>query len=63
LFFLLGSPLALQYDALELLEDGELFVGVVNLGITLFLGNQETNLFETLEFTLDITGVFLNELR
>jgi hypothetical protein len=36
---LLGSALRLKHDALQLFEDGELLVGVVNLGVSLFLGN------------------------
>lgn len=40
-----------------------MLVGVVNLGVTLAFRNQKTNLFETLELSLNVTGVFLNKLR
>ena len=54
-------PLGFQHDALQFFEDGELFVGVINLGIALLFGDQEANFFEALEFALDVAGVFFDE--
>jgi hypothetical protein len=47
---------------LEFFENNEVLVGVVNLGITLLLGNQKADFFEPFQFSLDITGVFFNKL-
>lgn len=59
--FLLRA-LALEDDALEFFKDNELLVRVVNLGVTLFLGDEEACLLETLQLTLNVTRIFLNKL-
>lgn len=59
---LLLRALALEHDALQLFKDGELFVGVVNLCVSLFLGDQKADFLEPLELTLDIASVFFDEL-
>jgi hypothetical protein len=51
--------LALDDDALKFLEDWELLVGRVNLGITLLLASQEADLLEPLKLALDVPRIFL----
>ena len=58
---LLGSALAFEDDALEFFEDGELFVGVVDFGVALLFGVQETDFFEALELALNVAGVFFDK--
>jgi hypothetical protein len=60
--FLLGGALGFQDDGLEFFEDRELLICVVDLGVALLLGDEETDLLEALQFALDVTGVFLDEL-
>lgn len=60
--FLLGGALGFEDDALEFFEDGELFVGVINLGVTLFFGVEEADFFEAFEFALDVASVFFDQL-
>jgi hypothetical protein len=62
LFFGLCGALALQHDTLELFKNRKLLIGMVNLGVTLLFGNQKAYFFQTLQFTLNITGVFFDEL-
>lgn len=50
--------LALNDDTLEFLEDRELFVRRVDLGVPLLLARQESDLFEALQLTLDIARIF-----
>jgi hypothetical protein len=61
LLFLLINPLGLQHDALEFFENREVLVGVVDLGVALLLGNQEADLLQALELTLDVSSVFFDE--
>jgi hypothetical protein len=54
--------LALDDDALQFFKDWELLIGRVNLRVTLLLRRQESDLLESLQLTLYVTRVFLNEL-
>ena len=58
----MGGTLALEDDTLELFKDDKLLVGVVNLGIALFLTQEEACFLEPLELTLDVAGIFFYEL-
>lgn len=49
-------------DALKFLEDREMLVSRVNLGVTLLLASQETDLLETLQFALNIARIFFDKL-
>jgi len=46
---------------LEFFEDGELLVRGVDFGVALFLAQEEADLFEPLQFALDVAGVFFDE--
>ena len=59
--FLLGA-LAFEHNTLEFFEDDELFVGMVNLGVTLFFRYKEAGFFKALQLTLDVTCVFFDKL-
>jgi hypothetical protein len=63
LFRLLGHTLGFQDNALQFLENSEMLIGVINLGIALLLAQQEADFFQPLEFTLDIAGIFFDKLR
>jgi hypothetical protein len=54
--------LALDDDALEFLENRELLVGRVDLGVSLLFACQETDLFKALQLTLNVAWVFLYQL-
>jgi hypothetical protein len=58
----LRSPLGLQYDALQFLENQKVLIGVINLGVGLFFRNKEAYLFQALQLALDVAGIFFNEL-
>lgn len=49
-------------DTLKFFENREVLVGRVYFSVSLLLARQETDFFETLELTLDIARVFLDEL-
>lgn len=54
--------LAFNDDALEFLENRELLVGRVNLGVTLLFAGQEANFFKPLQFALNVTRIFFYQL-
>jgi hypothetical protein len=62
LLFLLGGALCFQHYTLEFFEDSEVDVGVINFSISLLFGYQETNFFQPLQFALDVSGIFFNQL-
>lgn len=49
-------------DTLKLLENRELLVRRINLGIALLLARQEANFFQLLELALDVAWIFFDEL-
>ena len=59
---LLCRALALENDALEFFEDKEVLVGLIDFGVALLFCNEEADFFEALEFALNITGIFFDEL-
>ena len=46
---------------MELFEDGELFVGVINLRVPLFFTEEKTDFFKAFKLTLDIAGIFFDQ--
>ena len=56
------GPLGFKHNTLQLLKDGELLVGMVDLGVSLLFAKQKADLLEPLEFALDIAGVFFDKL-
>ena len=61
LLALLGGALRLEDNTLQLFKDGEVLVGVINLGVSLFFGEEEADFLEALEFALDVAGVFFDQ--
>jgi hypothetical protein len=57
-----GGALAFQHNALEFFKDWELLVSGVDLSVALAFAEQEADLFEALEFALDVASVFFYEL-
>ena len=54
--------LALDDDALQFLEDRELLVRRVNLGVSLLLAREETDFLQALQLTLNVTWIFFYQL-
>lgn len=59
--FLIGT-LAFEHDALQFFKDGKLLVGGVHLGVALAFAGQKSDFFEPLQFTLDVAGIFFDQL-
>jgi hypothetical protein len=59
---LLGRTLRLKNDTLEFFKDRERLVGVIYLGVALFLADKKANLFEALEFSLYVSSIFFDKL-
>ena len=57
-----AAPLAFNDDALKLLENRKLLVGLVNFGFAALRDHEEVASGETVELFLDITGVLFDEL-
>lgn len=55
--------LGLEDDALQLLEDRKLLIGIINFGVALLFRDEEAYFLEALEFALYIAGILLDKLR
>lgn len=59
--FLLRRALRFQDNTLQFFKYRKLFIRMVNFGIPLLFTDKKADLFQPLQFPLDVTGIFFDK--